>query len=680
MKPKHQVAAAFFLLATLPLTASAQNLLPMPQKLTWTKGTFTLNSPYRLECEAGTEAQNPYLTDLFSTPRDGNGRTNRVVCMESLRLTGKMNPETYSLHITPDTLLVKAAGEEGFIRAAQTLMQLRNAKGTAIACAEINDAPAYSWRGIMLDVSRHFFPMDFVKKQVDVLANYKFNRLHLHLTDAAGWRMEIKRYPRLTNFAAWRTDASWKTWWNNGKRHYAHQDSTGAYGGFYTQDELRELVRYASERGITIVPEIEMPAHSEEVLTAYPELSCTHVPYKQADFCPGSVATYDFLENVLKEVMDVFPSTDIHVGGDEAGKASWSSCPLCQQKMKELGLNHINDLQAHLIHHMGRFLESHGRRLVGWDEVIDSTLTPGTTVMVWRSADLAAKAIHCGNEVVMSPGAYCYLDGYQDEPRTQPEAIGGYLTLERVYGYDPKENLTAEEQTKIRGVQGNLWTEYVPTQEHAEYMLYPRALALAEIGWNGTPEKNYKEFRERAVKEVERLHKVMHVNAFDLNREVGQRKEYGTRVKHKAVGAKVTYRSPYFKGYAAGGDSALVDGMRGGWANNDGRWQGFINGQHRLDVTIDLGRVDKVKEVSANFMQICGPEIFYPRTFVVSLSTDGEHFTEVYRHDEKSTLTIQPDIRNYAWKGRPTAARYIKVEADRSDFGGWVFTDEIVVR
>ena len=679
MKHAKILFTALLLGSGIPLTSSlAQTLLPKPRHASIQKGTFDLTRPFTLTNEAGTEANNPYLQQVLGTNAPTDGSSTRAVVLKRLRPGAKMNPEAYRLHITPDTLLVEAAGREGFLHAAQTLLQLRDAKGH-IVCADINDSPAYAWRGVMLDVSRHFFPIDFVKKQVDVLARYKMNRLHLHLTDAAGWRMEIKRYPRLTDFAAWRTDASWKTWWNDGKRHYAHKDSVGAYGGYYTQDELRDLVAFAQKRGVTIVPEIEMPAHSEEVLTAYPELSCTHVPYKQADFCPGSVATYDFLENVLREVMDVFPSTDIHVGGDEAGKASWPTCPLCQQKMKELGLENIDGLQAYLIGRMGRFLESHGRRLVGWDEVIAGNLSQSTTVMVWRGTDKANEAIRHGYDVVLSPGAYCYLDGYQDAPRTQPEAIGGYLTLEKVYGYVPGEGLTNEERTHIRGVQGNLWTEYIPTPEHAEYMLYPRALALAEIGWNGTAEKDYADFRRRATAEVKRLRTQLHVNAFDISREAGERPEKSTHVKHKAVCAKVTYNAPYHEYYPADGPASLTDGKRGGWANNDGRWQGFI-GRKGFDVTIDLGRTDKVHEVSADFMQACGPEIFYPREFAVSVSTDGEHFTELYRHSEASAKTIQPDIRTYAWKGRATSARYIRVQAQPSDFGGWLFTDEIIVK
>lgn len=662
---------------TLPLPATGQNLLPLPQKVEMKQGVFRTNKAFRIENTAGTAVHNPY--DLFLTQATAHdGSLKRVVryCRMAAP-AGQSDAENYRLSVSPDTIEISACGPQGFLRAAQTLRQL-SAKG-GIACCVIEDAPAYAWRGVMLDVSRHFFPISFLKKQVDILSSYKINRLHLHLTDAAGWRMEIKKYPRLTEVGAWRTSALWKTWWNDGKRHYASKDTPGAYGGYYTQDELRDLVDYAAQRGITIVPEIEMPAHSEEALTAYPEYSCTHEPYKQADFCPGNPAVYTFLEDVLKEVMEVFPSKYIHVGGDEAGKASWPNCPLCQQKMKELGLKEVDGLQAHLIGHMGKFLASHGRQLVGWDEIIAGNLSENTTVMVWRDVKKAGEAMKHGYDVVLSPGAYCYLDSYQDAPPTQPEAIGGYLTLEKVYGYVPGEELTEAERKKITGLQVNLWTEYVPTQEHAEYMLYPRSLALAELAWHGAEHKDYAAFRERALKETRTLRKERGVNAFDLSHEVGERPEKSVRVKHKALGAKVSYAYPAHEYYLAAGDATLTDGLRGGWANNDGRWQGFIRGK-RFDVTLDLGKVDQVRSVACDFYQAVGPEIFYPSEYVVSLSVDGTNFTEVHRQKFDYKNTIQPEITNYAWKGKAHEARYVRVQALPSIKGGWVFVDEVVVK
>ncbi len=615
------------------------NLLPMPQEVIWAKG----------KADAATE--------IHRRPLNNND-----------------SPEAYSLTVKKDSIIICADAEIGFLRAEQTLDQLKE-KGK-IRCCTINDLPAYEWRGVMLDVSRHFLSTDFLKKHIDILAGYKINRLHLHLTDAAGWRMEIKKYPRLTEFAAWRPQENWKEWWF-GDRLYTEEGTPGAYGGYYTQDELRELIKYAEERGMEIIPEIEMPAHSEEVLTAYPELSCTHIPYKQGDFCLGNPATYEFLENVLLEVMDVFPSKYIHIGGDEAGKGSWKTCPLCQRTMAEHNLQDVNALQAHLIAHTGRFLAAHGRELIGWDEIIDETLTENSTVMVWRGTEKAGEAARMGYDVIVSPGSHCYFDSYQDAPPTQPEAIGGYLPLSKVYGYDPLEGLSEAEKSHIKGIQGNVWAEYIMTEEHREHMLYPRILAVAEIGWNGTKVKDYDEFHERAIIETDRL-RAAGVNAFDLRNEAGQRDEYMNPAKHKALKAKVIYNLPYYPGYAAAGDVSLTDGLRGGWTNNDGRWQGFIKGR-RFDVVVDLGRPMKFRSVNVGFMQMCGPEIFFPASFTVSVSDDGVDFMELHHQETPVVKSTTTEIRTDCWKGS-AEGRYVRIQATSGEYGGWIFADEIIIR
>lgn len=679
MKNTIKLLFASLTMSCAALPAMAQQLLPAPQKVEWGKGKFRTDKPFAIELDrqaAGLPGLDAMCT--FGPSADASTTHRRLLyTLTAPQGTDFKAREGYTLRITPDTIAVQAASKEGLFYAQATLQQLRDKQGH-LPCCTIVDAPAYRWRGAMLDVSRHFFPIDFLKKQIDVMASYKLNRLHLHLTDAAGWRMEIKRYPRLASFAAWRTDSLWKTWWNDGKRHYAEEGTPGAYGGYYTQDQLRELVAYAAERGITIIPEIEMPAHSEEVLTAYPELSCTHELYKQADFCPGSVATYDFLEHVLREVMDVFPSQYIHVGGDEAGKASWPKCPLCQKKMAEEGIADVNGLQAYLIRHFGEFLKANGRTLIGWDEIIDPTLEETSAVMVWQNVGAAREAIKLGHDVVLSPGAYCYLDGYQDSPNTQPEAYGGFQPLEKVYSYVPDEGMTAQERQHIFGVQGNLWTEHVPTASHAEYMLYPRLLAIAEIGWNGTPEKNYPEFRKRALAQCDAL-QAKGVNTFNLRTEVGNRPEVLHPVKHKAIGAKVTYNLPYNEKYCGAKEQTLTDGLFGGWNYGDGRWQGFI-GRRYLDVTVDLGKVQKVREIGTDFLQCSGPEIFFPASYKISVSTDGTNFKEI--HQKEHTISKLPlnEIECWQWKGS-TKARYIRIEArSAARGGGWVFADEIIVK
>ena len=659
---------SLFSIATLGI--GAQTLLPAPQHLEYTsKRHFTLHKGLQLQNSVGAPAPTLLLQEVLQSDASQKDTNTCLI----LPYPSAPNAEAYQLCITPDSLLIYASTEGGVTCAAATLMQLKSAKGT-LPCVTITDAPAYAWRGIMLDVSRHFFPISYLKKQIDILARHKMNTLHLHLTDAAGWRMEIKRYPRLTEQAAWRTDASWKTWWN-GSRAYATEGDSAAYGGYYTQEELRELVAYAHARNINIVPEIEMPGHSEEVLAAYPEFSCTHDAKGAADFCPGNAGTYDFLEHILLEVMDVFPSPYIHVGGDEAGKAAWKDCPLCQRKAEELGLQHVNALQGHLIRHMNRFLASHGRTLVGWDEVMADTLEPGTHIMNWRSTELAREAAQRNLKVILSPGAYCYLDYYQDAPPFQPEAIGGYLPLDQVYRFVSMEELDAKARKAVCGVQGNLWAEYIPTVEHAEYMLYPRALALAEIGWNADQRAPFADFRKRASAVCDQLREEG-VNTFNLHTEIGLRKEYQTPVTHKALGKKVIYNHPFSPYYPAAGESNLTDGLQGGWTHTDKRWQGFIGGK-RFDITIDFETPQTVRSVTTGFMHAPGAEIYAPSAYIISTSNDGENFTEV----EKITFdgTDETTCQTYVWKGK-FKARYVRIQAPGSAKGGWVFADEVVVK
>lgn len=675
--PRFLILIGILLLGSRLLGHAARPvLLPSPQSVAWRKGHFRTDRPFRIENHAKRQAI-PVLQVLPGQTQHQEIQTKRVVRLELLPETTGGNPEAYRLEASRDTLLVQAAGRMGFLRAAQTMRQLQSSRG--IACCLIEDRPAFAWRGVMLDVSRHFFSVEFLKKQIDVLSSYKLNRLHLHLTDAAGWRMEIKRYPLLTAMGAWRTDSLWKEWWNNGERHYASSRTPGAYGGYYTQEELRELVAYAAERGMTIVPEIEMPAHSEEVLTAYPELSCTHEPYKQADFCPGNEETFRFLKNVLTEVMQVFPSEYIHVGGDEAGKASWKDCPLCQKRMKELQTDRVDDLQGYLMRRMGEFLGQHGRKMLGWDEIASPGLPRGTAVMVWRDAQQARQAAEWGCDVVMSPGAFCYLDSYQDAPPRQPEAIGGYLPLEKVYAFSPTNGLQDSLRSRVLGIQGNLWTEYIASERQVEYMLYPRVLALAETGWRGTEAKDFRSFRERAAAHTGMLRSQRAVAAFDLRHEVGERPETRSTLRHKALGAKVAYAQPYHPYYASTGPTALTDGLRGGWAFKDGRWQGFIS-KERFDVTVDLGRDEKIRSVACDFMQACGAEIYYPSAFRVSVSTDGQRFSELSHERFPFSANEQQGVRTLCWKGRAVRARYIRIQAMPAERGGWVFTDEIVVR
>ena len=657
------------------------NLLPVPKSIQQGNGFFTVTKGTGL-CISAPENDRNAVTRLLGAWEDILSVTEKpadadCIAMEICeKVDGISSPEGYAIEVTKDGSKAKATSGAGLFYAAQTLLQLADG-GNRIPVCSITDEPQFGYRGMMLDVSRHFFGKEFIKKQIDAIAHFKMNRLHLHLTDAAGWRIEIKKYPRLTDFAAWRKPAIWKDWWF-GSREYVEKGSEGAYGGYYTQDDIREIVAYAAERYITIIPEIEMPAHSEEVLTAYPELSCTHEPYKQADFCIGNEKTYEFLENVLTEVMELFPSEYIHIGGDEAGKASWPHCPLCQKRMKEENLSDVNELQSYLIHRIEKFVNSKGRQIIGWDEILDGGLAPNATVMSWRGTEGGIAATESGHKAIMTPGGYCYLDSYQDAPHTQPMAFGPYMPLEKVYSYNPTDGLKEEQAKLIYGVQGNLWVEYIPTEELVEYMIYPRILAIAEIGWSTPAARDYSEFRQRAVKSVEWL-KANGYNAFDLAKEFGQRKEALTPSEHLAKGKSVAYsaNAPFNDRYNAGGETALVDGIHGGWTYLDEKWQGFIKGG--IDATIDLGEEREISSVSADFMQMCIPDVWLPAKVTISLSSDSAEFRDIATIVHNVVRDEGLSFKNYGWNGKEKG-RYVRYRAECGPQRGWLFTDEIVIR
>lgn len=668
--------------ACAPVAEQTLSVTPVPMEVNWQRGSFRPDASTSLWIEA-PEADRSILAEyLQASPLAlklaDSQSGNQVVLKQTDALEGITSPEGYVLSVNSDGVRIEALSGAGLFYGVQTLLQMAADAPEGMTAVTVKDEPRFEYRGIMLDVSRHFRSKEFVKRQIDLLSYYKINRLHLHLTDAAGWRIEIKKYPRLTQFAAWRPQAVWKDWWN-GKREYCEETDPRAQGGYYTQDDIRELVAYAQKHYVTIIPEIEMPSHSEEVLTAYPELSCTHVPYKQSDFCIGNEKTFEFLENVLTEVMGLFPSEYIHIGGDEAGKASWPNCKLCQARMKKEGLKDVNELQSYSIHRMERFLNSHGRKLLGWDEILDGGLAPNATVMSWRGTEGGLAAIRSGHKAIMSPGQYCYLDGYQDAPYSQPEAIGGYLPLKKVYGYEPvSDSLSADEAKLMYGVQANLWTEYIPTEEHAEYMLYPRAIALAEVAWSKPENKSWEDFHRRALKIVDEL-KAKGYHPFELKNEIGNRKEAETPVEHLALGKKVTYNAPYWENYPAAGEATLTDGLRGGWNYNDQLWQGFVT-KDRVDVVIDLEKETPIHSVAADFMQICGPEVFMPERVVISVSNDGKEFTQLAEIKHEVVRDDAVTFKNFGWEGE-ASARYIRYQALASDkFGGVLFTDEIVVK
>ena len=655
----------------------AQSVIPVPLKMEQGTGSFLLSEKTKLYTNLqGGEAElwENYLKALPVQLKEARMKDRKQMLF--LLITPKTpqlpSPESYTLSVTPQRIEIRATSGAGLFYGMQTLLQLMQPAGTgsySVPSVEIEDTPRFAYRGLMLDVSRHFSTKEFIKKQIDALAYYKINRLHLHLTDAAGWRLEIKKYPLLTDFAAWRTDPTWKKWWNGGRK-YLRYDEPGASGGYYTQDDIREILEYARQHYITVIPEIEMPSHSEEVLAAYPQLSCSGEPYKNSDFCVGNEETFTFLENVLTEVMELFPSEYIHVGGDEAGKSAWKTCPKCQKRMKDEHLANVDELQSYLIHRIEKFLNNHGRRLLGWDEILQGGIAPNATVMSWRGEEGGIAAVTSGHHAIMTPGAYCYLDSYQDAPYSQPEAIGGYLPLKKVYAYDPvPASLTAEQAKLVYGVQGNLWVEYIPTPEHVEYMIYPRMLALAEVAWSAPERKSWPDFHTRALSAVADLQKKGY-HPFDLSKEIGS---------HLALGKKVTYNSSYSPHYPAQGNTALTDGIRGDWTYGDGSWQGFIS-DNRLDVTIDMEKETPIHSITAAFMQVVGAEVFLPETVIISISDDGINFTELQKQHFEVSKETPIRFTDISWQGE-AKGRYVRYQAQAgSEFGGWIFTDEIIVK
>lgn len=660
------------------------DVIPMPRSVEYHSGNFTISPETKFYTNLSAESRQAltdYLegTSLGSVPfaesATGNNGIELNLCDSSI-VTGN---EAYRIEIDKKGIRLSASTETGIFYGLQTLLQLlNNSDNKTLPALTINDSPRFPYRGLHLDVSRHFFDKEFVKKQLDAMAYFKMNRLHWHLTDGAGWRIEIKKYPRLTSFAAWRPFDKLNDWWVGG-RTFCEQDDPRAVGGYYTQDDIREVVAYAAERHITIIPEIEMPGHSEEVLATYPELSCSGKPYVNADFCIGTEKTFEFLENVLLEVIDLFPSEYIHIGGDEASKSSWKTCPRCQKRMADEHLNSVDELQSYMIHRIEKFLNDHGRKIIGWDEIIEGGLSPTATVMSWRGEEGGIKAVKAGNQAIMTPGKYCYLDAFQDAPNTQPMAIGGYLTLEKVYSFEPvPDSLSTKEAELILGVQGNVWTEHIPTPEHYEYMIYPRILALAEIGWSPSEVKKWDNFHTRALQAVNILREQGY-NPFPLEKEIGDKPESYQKVNHLAIGKKVTYANLYSNHYAAQGEKTLVDGVRGGWMYNDDRWQGFIDCD--FDVTIDLGKETDIKQVCAEFIQLKGPYVWLPKQVIISSSVDGEHYDTLATVDND----ISPDIetlqfKEFGWEGN-AKARYIRYKALSNGIaGGWLFTDEIRIK
>ena len=501
------------------------SILPKPVHIKVNSGLFEITKDTKILVDPEIGSLGEMLSTMLSPSMgfaldvsDGNPVRNsiRLSVNPSLEDLGE---EGYRLTADKNRVLIEAPAGAGVFYGMQTLRQLLPAEvfGDAasedvrwtIPCVEIKDYPRFKWRGMHLDVCRHFMPVEFVKKYIDLIAIQKMNRFHWHLTEDQGWRIDIRRYPKLAEISAWR-DETLVGHYNDEPRKFDGQP----HGGFYTHEEIREVVAYANGRYVTIVPEIEMPGHSQAALAAYPEISCTGGPFKVSTiwgirkevYCAGNEKTFEFLENVLREVLELFPGEYIHVGGDECPKDRWEECQKCQDRIRQEGLQDEHELQSYFIKRMEKFLHDNNRRLIGWDEILEGGLAPNAAVMSWRGEAGGIAAARLGHDVVMAPYSHTYFDYYQADLEKEPLAIGGLLPIDTVYAYDPvPAELDEQQQQHILGVQGQVWTEYIPTPEKVEYMAFPRACALAETAWTPADQKDYETFTAALLQHLKRL-------------------------------------------------------------------------------------------------------------------------------------------------------------------------------
>lgn len=653
-----------------------------------------------------------------------------------------MQAEAYNLTVSRKGVCVEAAGLNGFNYAVQTLKQMLPIeifgkepaadKDWTLQCVKIEDAPRFGYRGLHLDVSRHFYNVDAVKRYLDIMEMHKLNTFHWHLTDDQGWRVEIKKYPELTSIGSVRKGTcvgkNWELLDGN------------PYGGYYTQEEIRDVVAYAAAKGITVIPEIDLPGHMLAALTAFPELGCTGGPYElwcrwgvsDDVLCVGKEETFGFIEGVLEEIIDLFPSKYIHIGGDECPKVRWEKCTTCQAKIKELGIkddeNHSAEhyLQSYTISRVEKFLNERGRSIIGWDEILEGGLAPNATVMSWRGSEGGLEAARQGHDAIMVPNSHFYFDYYQStDIQDEPLGIGGYVPVSLVYEYEPyTEGMSEEDKSHILGIQANIWTEYIKTEDHLQYMQLPRMTALSEVQWCLPENKNWERFT-RSVPHATSAYDIMGYNyarhIFDIipsltsNPEAkavivtlatvddapifytldgseptmesvpyteplnitasctlkarvfraGEVSKTYTKVFdiHKAIGAASTMHTAPHKKYVGGAPASFTDGLRGEMSFTGAAWSGFF--ATPLDLTIEMDGQTRYSSVTASALIEKGSHILNPTGLKVAVSEDGENFTEVASATYKVEGMGDPDgLKTYTVEFPETSAKYVHVVVD----------------
>ncbi|WP_294293992.1 family 20 glycosylhydrolase [uncultured Chryseobacterium sp.] len=718
------------LLSGLFFAQNRLNLIPYPQKVELLKGEFTIPGKFKLDQNLSrleTEYFKKQIRDVF-TFGIGKKETAHLVNVP-FSAPSKRNPENeekYAIEISPRQIVISSNTKQGYFLALQTLIQLfRQYKDSGkIPAMKIEDEPKFAWRGMHLDVSRHFFTVEEVKQYIDYLAMYKLNTFHWHLTDDQGWRIEIKKYPKLTQIGSKRKESMIGAYVDNtfdGKPY-------GPY--FYTQDQIRDVVKYAQDRHITVVPEIEMPGHALAALSAYPELACTKGPFEPATkwgvfddvFCPKE-ETFTFLENVLNEVMQLFPSQYIHIGGDECPKTRWKECAHCQELIKKYNLKDEHGLQSYFIQRIEKYVNSKGRKIIGWDEILEGGLAPNAAVMSWTGIKGGVEAAKSGHFAVMTPGAYCYFDHYQGDPATEPNAFGGFTPLDKVYSYQPvPEELNVTQSKYILGVQANLWTEYILDFKQVQYMIFPRMLALSEVAWGTSDTKNYKEFERRVINEFETLDKmsvhyarsIYNINGKVMAADNGIAYELSTSqspsgVRYTVNGAdplaaspaytnpipvqkSMTIKSAYFENrqlksaissqdftvskttgkkitleqqpnenYSFGGAFTLVDGIIGNQRQLGKTWLGFQGKD--VVATIDFGQLTPFSEVYFNTLDNKGSWIHFAKSAHVFVSDNGTDFRMIKEIGKDEILVAKGKIRLQLGNQK---AKYLKIKIENA--------------